>query len=73
MWGYGSVAVVSIGFWFVKPPPLMGGLWVIAVAWLVFTVWGLVLLFLYRGALSRAAAEALFDKTWVLPDLERVD
>ncbi|MCH6550592.1 MAG: hypothetical protein IH804_01090 [Planctomycetes bacterium] len=33
-----------------------------AVAMLVFGVWGLVLLFLYRGALSRAAAEA--RATW---------
>ncbi len=34
----------------------------IGVAALVFGVWGLVLLFLYRGALSRAAAEA--RATW---------
>ena len=62
MWGYGSLAVASLGFRLVPPPMLMVAAYVIAAAGLVFTVWGLVLLFLYRGALSRAAAEA--RATW---------
>ncbi len=73
MWGYGSAKAATIGLWIalvvVARTAAFGMTMVVKnisyavwLATLVFIIWGLVLLFLYRGALSRAEAEA--RATW---------
>lgn len=74
MWGYGCAEAATIGLWIALVvvartaafgttiTVVMNVSYAVWLATLVFIIWGLVLLFLYRGALIRAEAEA--RATW---------